>query len=634
MFLRKKIPALYGWGFFFRIGGFMKKLQIRIVAIILSLLIATTLLYHPVKVKAAVVAAPTAMQITSFILSVTGAVDLLTGGGVTKVSGTIRDALATKVSELMGTGIYTDSNGDYVFSSSATKDIYSILNQDNSGTRVISSFQGLTPMAGLLYFGNPFVDNSSRNWIDDNRTLYSSYLCVLTPKYWWNNSGDQYRYNVQYIDISNVAYFIPTTASPSGLYFYDKYGSNISVSARRIMFYNASSSNGGPRTVDLGTKNINYLPWYEGSGTDSNWNTSEVRYPGYRIFFGNYLNENDIPVSSYNTFVFTDFPYFGSNGGSIIWSNRSLLVGRESSETYTQYKFPSGIQVANNYNQLPTISPDVITNNSWDKIYNDYVTNVSNNVQYFYNTETNQYNYDEMYKYIKSFNNNITNEVDSGSTDIEQNIEYNNTWLSMIYDTLRSISVKLDNLSSGGGGSSCPWTETDIQNMLSSLSRLENSLSQDVTTNQQIFAYLATLNQSILSIASSNNPQTIYNEYNNYYAALNGLPDADVLDFIGKTDVIKALLPTVAPFGFIALGSAIISGLAAEPVDPVFVMPLQFNHSLVGQTVNIDEEITIDLTPFNSARIVLNAFLVLAFLLSLIFITIELIHRFIAILGG
>lgn len=557
--------------------------------------------------------------------SIVGAVNS-TANGVGKVSGNIISALTTKISELWGTGIYEDANGNIVWSGEATQEFYeTLLGSNDIDARAIGSFYGTTPYGGLYGLESPYFQSDVRNFANSGRSLYTDYLAVVTFSSGNNNgsvgSNVSVASAVTFYDLSNVAYLVCSVDS------YNRFVYN---------FYNSSGA-----LVRVKSKDAHGS--YYGTNGFSNVSYSDETYTNkFMISSGTYYSStsayesrNNIYFKSFDNYVFDlsscflNFPFYGDNS-SLVWSNKSLIIGKDPAYGLSKYNQNTGIIVNNEYNQMPTITNNDIDNNNWNTIYNNYITNVQNEGDE-YITE-NGIDPPALRKIIKKYTDVITDAIEEGNDDIEGAINYTNEWLKKIYERLGLIYDKMDNLSSGGSGGSCPWTDEDIESIIDGLDRIDSNLALQLTEMQKIYTYLGTLLEAIEDIECGGDGKNI----TTIVPIITDLPDTDVLDFIDTGDVLADLVGSVVPFCFVAFAVGLADKLAAQPVTPSFSIPVQLNSEFTGAV--IDESIDIDFADFENSgfgfihSLITSAWCI-SWIIMLIWLTFNLLESFNLIFG-
>lgn len=597
----------------------------RLLSFFLSFIIIFSVCFNPSFLCRPVVVegAPAVGALVSYFLSVTGAVDKLTGGGVTKITGTTYDMISQKVSSLMGSGIYEDSQGNYVFSGTATQELYEALygNNDLQGVRVVSNFPGLTPMAGLTFYHNQYCSPAMQKYINDSRTLYSSYLCY--GGYSNVRYGGQVICQYNIFDLSQVAYLVINNTE---IDFYNAAGTllNVNYTYGRENYFTNSGFSG---SVGVTTESKSYF--YIDSASNSETNAA----------VGDYASKHDYSTNPLNSFIYNLFPFIYTDGsGSVIWSNKSIIIANSVASANAYYKKQSGIYVANTYNTLPSISKTVIENNDWSNIYNNYVTNVNNYKDIYFDSETGTYNNEELLKYMKEYNSSITSAIESGIEDVESLVLDTNGWLKKINDRLAKIQSFLES-GSGGGSSSAE--------ILDAIKRVENNLSQSIDEMGKIYVLLGKVYDALLALDSggggsgldgivvSGGSISIDNYVNptvnlpDLLSDLLQMPDTSVLDNISKVSVFTDTLNGVVPFCFVSLVIGLVEWLGVEPETPQFTIPVKLQNS----TIDIDESIDIDFSVFSPFHSFWVTILDLSFIITLIILTVKLLLVFIELFG-
>lgn len=560
-------------------------------------------LYRPVKVEAAATTT-TVLGITGFILSCIGAVNILSNGGVGRASSQAVDAVKQKVADLMGTGIYEDSNGNYVFSGQATQDIYDAL-QGSQPTRVISTFEGASFMGGLTYYNTAYMSSEAISTLNSWRSLYNDYMVVC---FRYNSGGNsQYRRFIIY-DLSNVAFIkVGSNSSKSvTLFFYNSAGNSVYVDCKE--FSTSSNSFNG---VSSGNRNQVVV-------------CSDSEYFSYGINLPYYLQDNDIgSISDIYSYVYNNIPFRNnySLGGSLVWSNKSLILSQSTGSGYAKATQQEGLIIANSFNQFPTISKTVIENNDWDYIYQSYVNNVNSQVSNYYDGTS--VDTEKLLEYMQSYCNNINYAIQQGTENIEQAVLTSNEWLERIYKRLKLLQDILDNMGEGGSsGGSC--TEQDIQDLLDFVDRIDSNLALTLDESESIYVILGSILQAIQTGASPSSPHYYLPDIDVPFDIIDDLPDSSILNHITKGQIISGLLEDSFPLALpVMIGSA-LSVFNSQPVAPQFTIPIKMT-----TLANIDEEIEVDFTDFGSSfdniRNILQALCCMMFGLVLLWLSIELI---------
>ena len=567
-------------------------------------------------------AASVAGKIAAYFLGSVGAVDTTTGGAISTVTGGIRDKITQAVADQLGSGIYVDSSGDYVFSGAATTALYQALysnsNYNNMNVRVVSDFGGAFPQGGLYHGNSSYLPSDF--WYLTSGTggngqsvlsLYDNYVVFLGIVRDSSNSNLIYSCSFIFELPSNFAYFAIAdfTSNIFGIFAYDNTDSMLTLHGYGQMArYWGSSLDYHTRWTECSTSlmfggGLNSM----GGGVWSKaadyqyWGVNYTNYSPYNLYFSqsgqSYFGSNNSNGNIWND-VYQLFP-FGA-----FWSNRSLILGRNLASAngmYNRQKSP-GIQVANKFYTLPSVSQTSIENNNWENIYNNYVNNVSETYnQYITDGGTvpdgEEFDYDKLHDYMKNFCSNITTAINSGATDIESAVYSSNDWLRRIYLRLGDIYDLIGSIDTGGGGGS-GGSSTDLSGVLASLSRMEGTLSNELLQMQQTYTLLGQILSAIQSLntggggGSGGGRPLSLPDAEEWVDRLDDFSMDDLLASVPFEDILLDLLKSVVPFCYLASAGALIGNLAAEPVAPVFHLPLKLNNGFI----DIDDEVVIDLT--------------------------------------
>lgn len=624
----------------------------KVYSIFLSFLVLFTSFFSallPCFCSHATAVAPVA-EIVGYFLSSIGAVDLLSGGSVRGVTQSIKDSLAEKVSDLMGTGIYEDSNGNYVFSGTATKELYdTLLGSDNiySSVNIVSDFYGNSPTSDMYYTYDSLFSLQARsvmsNMITDSG--YSSYYIVLTSF----QKGSTLIYYCQLFDLSNVSYIIVNKTSPMTdfyssqnlnftLSYYDKAGVPVSVSSK-YFYVNWNTYN---NTVNISnvtnnsSKTSNSYSFFSSYNKNSYNNYYDTRF--FNENFGEriptYLSDGD------SASIVNFFPFASSNNGhtgSIFWANKSIILATSTNFADRVVNQNSGIMVSNTFNSLPTVSKTVIENNNWNNIYNQYIENVSTEYG-----NGDGLSIDDLRNLMKRFSDNINNAVSSGVDDIQESITTTNAWLKKILQKLNQILEYLNNNGSGGsgsGGSSSDYS-TILNNIFSSLGTLNTTSSGILSDCDTMILRLTAMNnklQDILdelqsmefNVTVSPAPDSHFNPTVNLpdiYNELNA-PDFNIDSSWLKTQGMVTALKDVMPLCYLFLMVDFVSGVSSEPIAPRFEIPFRFNSTSIA-SAQFNENLVLDFTleEFESFHSILENVICFIFCIWLIFISFRLIQ--------
>ena len=572
--------------------------------------------YKPMKVEA-VATTTTVLGITGFILSCIGAVNILSNGGVGRASSQAVDAVKEKVADLMGTGIYEDSNGNYVFSGQATQDIYNAL-QGSQPTRTVSSFQGASFMGGCTYYNTAYLTADAVNTLNSWRSLYNDYLICINRLGVGSGTMDMNgRYCVIY-DLSNVAYLNLSAydSNKCWLNFYNVSGQQISVDCKT--FY-CSASRGITSSVYSGTSSSCSVVRNKSSFDDYDKYICNITY---------YMQDNDISnPSSWSQFAYNNFPFvnYTGSGGTVCWANKSVILSTSSGAGLSKATQQEGLIIANSFNQFPTISKTVIENNDWDYIYQSYVNNVNSQSSNYYDGSS--IDTEKLLEYMQAYCNNINNAIQEGTENIEQAVLTSNEWLQRIYQRLAILQDILNNMGnygSGGGSGGSVWTSEDIETLLDLVDRIDSNMSLSLEEMQDIYTILGSILDAIEAGASPSTPNYTLPGIDVPFDEITNLPSSDVLDAITNTQIIVRLLEDTFLFGSVFLISGALEMLSAQPVAPSFSIPVKME-----SLMQVDETIDIDFADFGNSfdfiREIVGDLLCLLFILMLIKLTNELL---------
>lgn len=569
--------------------AYSRRMPSKIIVIVLCVcLLAVSFLRcaRPQKVEGAAIA--TALSLTGYVMTAVGALDLVTAGGVRRVASNVYDSVKEKIADLMGTGIYEDSTGNYVFSESASQEIYDLLNA-NPGidARVVSDFPD------PIYVNNLYVTPDFKSMANNVISNYGNQVLIQSLGYRTSTMFSEcYIY-----DISNVAYF--AFVGHDYIYFYNASGNTISVNYTSLsQTYNFTSG------------------VYSGiSKTSSLYNSVYYYYDGTN----EYLN---FPNKFYDF-----YSYSNKNGQYSFYCSRSLILGQNSSFGMALYSKDSGTVVNNDYNVIPSVSKSVIENNDWDSIYNSYVTNVDNQKNVYY-TDSEGFDMPALRNVMKNYGDAIYSAIEEGATDISDRVNYLNSWMERIYDRVTMI---YDWLSSGGSSASGSGSSGNDYSAI--LSTLSSTLSlvltgvNDVNTNLlNIYAYFDDLLDAINNLNSGTASDGTPNiTINNVAADMVAISTDGIDGFLGQTQVFTSVAKAVAPLCYLVVLSTILQGLSARPPDgyaPSWVIPFRLQKQGV---IDVNEDVTVDLSGFESVHTVLIAMECLAFIIFLVFITFRLL---------
>lgn len=565
------------------------KKQFIVLSLLLSILCCSIIPCFSVSAAPAV---STIAQLASYVATAIGLVNVGTNGSVGKASGSVYDSIKEWVSDNLGTGIYLDSNGDYIFSGTATSELFDSLFADsNTDVKVISNFSGTIPNNSFYFYS--LLSPQMKSKVTDYTTSFDNVLMFLSV----SGSSTDYSCKLTVFDFSNVAFL--------------DCGSN----TRYVKFINSS---GNTANVDLYCSRQSFSGGSFGSlqNKHDTFNSAIGINSGsslYECDLSYFLTQNDYTYANSSSSFFNYFPFYGQNGKTIFWSDKSIIVAKSVQDGLNSLDQNSGLFVTN-YN-INKVSENVINNSNWDQIYNSYVTNVSNS----YNPDT--MDIDQLRQIMKTYTDNIINAVNSGLDDIQDMVSYTNEWLSKIYSLLQDIRNKLDSLG-GGGGSVNDYTDA--------LTRIENYLSQIVDNTsslENMAVYLSDLLDNsdtmityLRQIANNTNGGGGGNGIPDVWKTLPDMPDQDILDTISDLELLQLALKNVVPFCFISVIGEFFAIFAVSPQAPYFEIPISLHNSLV----NIDESIIIDLSFFDPIQPIIIVFWYAVFVVCLAYLTFKL----------
>lgn len=572
-------------------------------------------------------------NLTNYIMATSGAIDVTAERigddlqAIVSQPSSVINRLKEKVSDLLGTGIYEDGNGNYVFSGQATNEIYEILNgSDSNDVRVVSDFGGVTANSALAFVNTPYVNAIFNQKLNEMRSLYTNYMIICTQGV-WSTYTYTYLNCIDLGDSNNGCAYITVTDSV-----------NYNFPSIYIRFYNDLSNSyfGNCSYFSMSYNGSSYSTVSEGtSSTDRFTIQSDTRYMnGTSSSSHDSVFIENLPVFDSGV-VLNQFPYYVS-GGSLIWSNRSIIVANNQANGNQFINNSSNIYVSNTYNTFPSISQTAIQNNNWENIYNSYVQNISNNSnQYITNNGIDK---NALRQLMANYTNILVDNINNGVENIEQAIYTSNEWLQRIYDRLGQIYDLLlvgdGDGSSGGSSSSIDLSNiesylssmnTNISNLVIALNRLESNLPNYSAQLASQYTLLSNIYQALLNIGSgggSGGGDNIYippteNPWEPYFHVIDDLPVETYNDIINQFDVIKQLMNEVAPFVYLGMISGILNRLNVAPVEPVFTIPI----SMDNEYISIDEDIEIDLTIFEDILPIIQGVFMIGFILSLIWLS-------------
>lgn len=481
--------------------------------------------------------------------------------------------MSDMVQSYMGTNqIYEDSDGNYVFSNQFTQDFYDGFSESSDyDVRVLNDFSNFDDYHLSPYTNGTFVSNVT--------ILGPS----LFPKYFINSKQYSSSINeittiVFFFDFSDVAYIAPASnvSSVMALNFYDSAGNNISIDSMYFQcVYNAVS------------------------GTFTNNNARNH----YNSFTTRPKNSND---NLYASDIFLQAP-------SYFWfSNHAVLLAKYVTDGIGYVKNQDNLQYYydNSYSTFAPVSKDVINNNDWETIYNNYVNNVNEN----YNSDM---TVDDLRDLMRQYTGVIQSAIDSGATDIMERVTTSNGWLRRIYERLGVIYDLLYGGGSGSGsGSGSGGSGTDYSTILGSINTVLGTISGHTasldSTLLLVYAYLQQVRNNV------NVDGYPLMDLENISHDLITLPTAEVGTVISKAQLFANAAASVSPLCFLAVIHHILEGLSADlppGYAPSWTIPFRYQRD---GFINLDYSITIDMAQFSSVHDILIIFECLAFIIFLI----------------
>lgn len=264
----------------------------------------------------------------------------------------------------------------------------------------------------------------------------------------------------------------------------------------------------------------------------------------------------------------------------------------------------------NSYSTFAPVSKDVINNNDWETIYNNYVNNVNEN----YNSDM---TVDDLRDLMRQYTGVIQSAIDSGATDIMERVTTSNGWLRRIYERLGVIYDLLYGGGSGSGsGSGSGGSGTDYSTILGSINTVLGTISGHTasldSTLLLVYAYLQQVRNNV------NVDGYPLMDLENISHDLITLPTAEVGTVISKAQLFANAAASVSPLCFLAVIHHILEGLSADlPPDyaPSWTIPFRYQRD---GFINLDHSITIDMAQFSSVHDILVIFECLAFIIFLI----------------
>lgn len=604
-----------------------------IISIVISLVIIN--IYHPLIIYASsndnIID-----NLTNYVLASSGAISVKAEEvgnelkAIVSQPSNVYDRLKQKISDLLGTGIYLDSNNNYVFSGSATNEIYNVLGGFNpERCRVVSDWGGITANSALSYANTPYTNYLFTDKLNEYRGLFSDYLIASSQL---KKDGNYYTFLVV-IDLSNVGFLgVGWSSSDNSLYVY-LYGTdgnyiNCNYYSCMQSYISSTSTYSSINTTNnvRTSNNIRVIPSINSIGSYFQPNSSIYETDLFDI----------LPINSFQT-AFNGFPYF-VNDGTLFWSNHSCIYAWNNTVGNSYINNNNNIYVSNTYINFPSIPSNTINNNNWNNIYNNYLQNISNNSnQYITNNGINK---KQLQNLMGNYTNTIINAIEEGNENIEQAIFTTNEWLQRIYDRLGQIYdlLLLNDDGGGSGGSSSANVDlsriesylssmnTNITNLVISLNRLESNLPNYSAQLASQYTLLSNIYQALLNIGSGGGSggggDNIYipptdNPWEPYFHVIDDLPVETYNDIINEFDVIKQLLNEVAPFVYLGMISGILNRLNVPAQEPIFTIPVTMENDFI----DIDEDIVIDLTIFEDILPIIQGVFMIGFILSLIWLS-------------
>lgn len=589
----------------------------RIGAFLLAVCILSVSVLGPLaprkKVEGAALA--TAASLTGYFLTAASAVNILTNGGVSRVAGPVYDSIKQKIADFMGTGIYEDSSGNYVFTESASQELYDLLNA-NPGidARVVSDFPSMGAWTNNIYITPDYTA-----WVRSSITDFNNQVFIKSWIHFYNGvyTTQTYVYN-----ISDVAYFALRTGVYIG--FYDVNGKTVACNYH-IFKQTYTKSSGVFSSIDITNNSSNH--------------SSSTQYNDMYNIDTAYLHFPELYGDSSNI----------SNAS--FYCSHSMILGKDSAFGMALLKKDTGTIVNNNFTVLPPVQKTVIENNNWDNIYNSYVTNISNQKDIYY-TESSGTDVTALRSVMKTFGDQIYQAIEEGATDISDRVNYTNEWLQKIYER---VSMIYDWLSQGGsigntggeaGGDVIDYSSIlttinanifslydknhDIYLTLTSIYAYLDTITTAITSGDaNIISNMGTFTQRIVDAVNSINTGVMPDgskviNYNNIINEMLTLPAGDITDYISRGQIFSSVAKSVAPLCFLAVVSSIVQGLSKRPAEgyaPRWEVPFKLQNTFV----DVDESVEIDFSIFSSVQKILTAMWGLLFIYLLIRLTLPLI---------
>lgn len=577
------------------------KIKKRLLSLILIVCVLCGSLVPSFFVSAAP-AVSTVAQLAGYVISAVGLVDMLGNGSVRKSSGSVLDTIKQKISDNIGTGVYVDSNGNYVFTDSFQNDLFEAMTSDSSiDARTISNFGGST-QNGLYFSGSPYVSSEMKSLITSWNLDYDNVYITLSV---FRISNTDYISKLVVYDISDVAFAVVKSDTSYGYSRINLMNSSGNYASCPFHYayqtYNTSSG--------FGTLNQNTNGSYESRFFWRNKYDYASDRLAIAVDMNLFMSENDYNFSNTQDNTFLKFPFIGSNGLSMCWSDRSMILAKSVADAQALNDFSVGNYITNYY--IPSVPQEVVFNNDWDSIYTQFVTNTNNNTyEGITNDELKQLLYDSLQP--------ISAGINAASTNIVDSVTYTYEWLKKIHDLLYEIKNKLNTFDGGGSGVSNDYTQAlqRIENYCSSIAGDTSSMLQIETYLSQLVSNSDDMVEYLRKIASGTGSPSIPEGWD----ILPDMPDQDILDTISNFEVIQLALKNVVPFCFISVIGEFFAVFAVSPQAPRFEIPVSFHNSFV----DIDESIIIDLSFFDPIQPIIIVFWYAVFVVCLAYLTFKL----------
>lgn len=448
-------------------------------------------------------------------------------------------------------GIYEDSDGNYVFSNSFTKNILDALqNSQGYNARVITDFSVFSNFLTTPYVSNEYVSFYASD-LQYARTNWDSKF--LIQSFQINQIGtDVYCTGFTFYDMRNVSFVLPSGniggyGNTTNLAFYNSSGQNINVPC--LGFHCTSRPNG------FTNANTRY------SGTVRNVNSTCYGYGAYYYgevgyeLLSTYNNASSLvytftprfqfDVSSggyYNFENFPSYPQNTTNGLSVfqnIYCSNSLVIGETVPDATAGIR-DNGIDKViydNSVTNLNKISKTVIQNNDWRNIYNNQVISINNE---YTTTGGSNLTKTQVQNIVTQQTSKLIAAINSGISNLEEAISFVNDWLERInykigelHDVLVNLSTFIQNNGSSSGdtvsGSACVWTESDISEIFD---LLEEISGKPVYSDADVLNAISILDSSLTTI--SQRLLTLGSTVNNIYTGI--ISDSSI-----QNDILSAI---------------------------------------------------------------------------------------------